>query len=118
MDSINKSGKATSTTFVPSTPDNWIPVPTTAAEALDQLAYEQQTPTQASQVPYTPGDPSDWSPQPVQVALALDQLAARPIGGGGGGASNIFVYRAGEPTPSGNVYATWTDVFVAAMRES
>lgn len=34
-------------------------------------------------------------------------------GGGGGGGSNVFVYRDSDPSPIGNIYATWVDAYNA-----
>jgi hypothetical protein len=34
-------------------------------------------------------------------------------GGGGSGGSNVFVYRDSDPSPIGNIYATWVDAYNA-----
>lgn len=46
------------------------------------------------------------------------ETPSSPTGGGfgsGGGGSNIFVYREAEPSPGGNVYATWEGAYNAAI---
>jgi len=72
---------------------------------LDNLA--------ATTVPYTPTTPGDWSPAPSQVGAALDQLAARPQGGGG--TSNVFVWRQNAVSPVAPVYGTLQGAYDAAI---
>ena len=41
-------------------------------------------------------------------------LELKPSSGGSSGSGNIFIYRDSEPSPSGNVYSTFTGAFTAA----
>jgi hypothetical protein len=64
--------------------------------------------------PNAPGTPLEGPVGPQGPAGPPgDTGPAGPPGSGGG--SNIFIYRDSEPSPSGNVFATWAGAYAAAI---
>lgn len=52
----------------------------------------------------------DWTGAPE---FNIGSVTAAPVGGEPLGGGSIFVYREGEPSPTGNIYATWADAYAA-----
>lgn len=66
-----ETSQAASLSYVPGTPANWSPVPTTIGGALDTLATK----------PYAAGTPANWAgAAPTNYAAAIDRLAAAVAG--------------------------------------
>jgi len=60
----------------------------------------------AASIAYVPAAPAAWNPAPSTVAGALDQLTTE---------RTRFIFRPGDPAPSGNVFATWAALYAALL---
>jgi hypothetical protein len=61
------------------------------------------------------GVPVSITPPAVGQTLVYNGTDYLPAAGGGGAGSNFFVYRDSEPSPTGNIYATFAGAYAAAI---